>query len=85
MALRALDKSDGADRRHAGDRCEGLGLTQAYVSDVARGRYRTITVENAREIRLLLRLPYRGSVPGIPPNVGMNEDGPSEAPAPKQS
>ena len=28
---------------------EALGLTQPYVSDVARGRYRTITVENARK------------------------------------
>ncbi len=26
---------------------KALGLTQPYVSDVARGRYRTITVENA--------------------------------------
>ena len=28
---------------------KALGLTQSYVSDVARGRYRTITVEDARE------------------------------------
>ena len=28
---------------------KALGLTQPYVSDVARGRYRTITVENARK------------------------------------
>ena len=28
---------------------KALGLTQPYVSDVARERYRTITVENARK------------------------------------
>jgi len=28
---------------------EALGLPQPYVSDVARQRYRTITVENARK------------------------------------
>ena len=28
---------------------KALGMTQPYVSDVARGRYRTITVENARK------------------------------------
>lgn len=28
---------------------EAVGLTQSYVSDVARGRYRTITVDNARK------------------------------------
>ena len=28
---------------------QALGLAQPYVSDVARGRYRTITVENARK------------------------------------
>jgi plasmid maintenance system antidote protein VapI len=28
---------------------EALGLPQPYVSDVARRRYRTITVENARK------------------------------------
>ncbi len=28
---------------------EGLGLPQPYVSDVARQRYKTITVENARK------------------------------------
>lgn len=26
-----------------------LGLAQPYISDVARGRYRTITVDNARK------------------------------------
>ena len=31
------------------DLAKALGLTQPYVSDVARGRYRTITVENARK------------------------------------
>ena len=57
-------------------------LTQPYTSGSARGRYRTITLENARKVRRLLRLPYRGSVPMIPPNVGMNEDGPSRLPLP---
>lgn len=28
---------------------KALGLPQPYVSDVARARYRTITVENARK------------------------------------
>ena len=28
---------------------EAVGLTQPYVSDVARRRYQTITVENARK------------------------------------
>lgn len=28
---------------------EAVGLTQPYVSDVARGQYQTITVENARK------------------------------------
>ena len=28
---------------------EALGLPQAYISDVARQRYKTITVENARK------------------------------------
>ena len=28
---------------------EAAGLTQPYVSDIARGRYRTITVDNARK------------------------------------
>ena len=28
---------------------EAIGLPQPYISDVARGRYRTITVENARK------------------------------------
>ncbi|MCY4028892.1 MAG: helix-turn-helix transcriptional regulator [Acidobacteria bacterium] len=28
---------------------EAVNLTQPYVSDVARGRYQTITVENARK------------------------------------
>ena len=28
---------------------EALGLPQPYISDVARQRYRTITVENARK------------------------------------
>ena len=67
---------------------KALGLTQPYVSDVARGRYRTITVEYRRErleVRRLLRLPYRGSVPVTPPTVGLNEDGPFEAPAPRPS
>lgn len=31
---------------------EALGLPQPYVSDVARQRYRTITVENARKFAL---------------------------------
>ena len=38
---------------------EAVGLTQPYVSDVARGRYRTITVE-----RTVLRLRNRGLVSG---------------------
>ena len=28
---------------------EAIGLSQPYISDVARGRYRTITVEHARK------------------------------------
>ena len=28
---------------------QALGLAQPYISDVARGRYRTITVDNARK------------------------------------
>lgn len=28
---------------------EAIGLLQPYISDVARGRYRTITVGNARK------------------------------------
>ena len=64
---------------------KALGLTQPYVSDVARGRYRTITVEYRRErleVRRLLRLPYRGSVPVTPPTVGLNEVGPLRCPLP---
>ena len=48
----------GGARRLVVEHCEGgtrvnlakaVGLTQPYVSDVAHGRYRTITVENARK------------------------------------
>ncbi len=50
---------------------KALRLTQPYVSDVARGRHRTITVENAWKFAALLRLPYRGLVPVTPPTVGL--------------
>ena len=50
---------------------KALRLTQPYVSDVARGRYRTITVGERLEVRRLLRLPYRGLVPVTPPTVGL--------------
>ena len=41
---------------------KALGLPQPYVSDVARARYRTITVENARKFARVLWLLARGSV-----------------------
>ena len=47
---------------------KALRLTQPYVSDVARGRYRR---RECLEVRRLFRLPYRGLVPVTPPTVGL--------------
>ena len=56
---------------------KALGLTQPYVSDVARGRYRTITVENARKFASYFGCCIEDLFPLPPPRtVGMNEDGP---------
>ena len=59
---------------------KALCLTQPYVSDVARGRYRTFTVENAWKFAAYFGLPYRGFVPVTPATVGLNEDQTLEAP-----
>ena len=56
---------------------KALRLTQPYVSDVARGRYRTTTVENGWKFSAYFGLPYRGLVPVTPPTVGLQQDGPS--------
>ena len=65
---------------------KALGLTQPYLRQRCRPRALPDDYGGERkEVRLLLRLPYRGSVPVTPPNVGMNEDGPLKGPAARQS
>ena len=45
---------------------DAVGLPQPYVSDVARQRYPTTYRRERAEVRRLLRLLHRGSVPAIP-------------------
>ena len=52
----------GVTQRRVG---KALGVSQAYVSDVARRRYPTITVESACKFGRYLRLLHRGSVSAV--------------------
>ena len=75
-------EGNGADRSHAGDRREGA-RTDAALRQRCRPRAVSHHYRRERlEVRRLLRLPYRGSVPVPPPTVGLNEDGPLRRPLP---
>ena len=50
---------------------KALGLTQPYVSDVARRALSHHYRRERLEVGRLLRLPYRGFVPVTPPTVGL--------------